>query len=63
MPYWRTVKIHLKLSYQWKILNGLHLIRLRAEFVDFAHRSLYKMPTIKAEIAIVMRHDPSGRAV
>ena len=37
MSYWRTVKIHLKLSYQRTILNSLHLIRLRAEFVDFAH--------------------------
>jgi len=34
MPYCRTVKIHLKLSYQRTILNSLHLIRLRAEFLD-----------------------------
>jgi hypothetical protein len=54
MPYWRTVKINLKLSYQSTILNSLHLIRLRAEFLYFAHRSLYKM-AIKVEISIVMQ--------
>jgi hypothetical protein len=42
MPIWRTVKINLKLSYQSTILNSLPLIRLRDEFVHFAHHSFYK---------------------
>jgi len=51
MSFWRTVRIHLEMSYQSTVLNSL----LRAEFLDFAHRSLYKMPTIKFEISIVKR--------
>ena len=46
ISFWRTVKIHLKLSYQRTILNSLHLIRLRAQFVDFARRSLNKTSTV-----------------
>jgi hypothetical protein len=55
IPYGRTAKIHLKLCYQSITLNSLRLMRLLAQFVDFAHRSFYKMPKIKVEIAILMQ--------